>query len=119
MIEAKKITFNGTLKLIVLPERLLQVGDELKLWTVSDGFAGTPVLDLPAGIHFDDSRLATEGVLVVTDIDASISSVFADMDARNVYDLSGRLVGRQATEVSTEGLPRGIYIRAGRKVLVK
>jgi autotransporter-associated beta strand protein len=118
-IEAKNLTFNGTLKLNVLPERLLQVGDELKLWTISGTFTGTPTLDLPAGITFDDSRLATEGVLVVTDIDASISSVFADMDARNVYDLSGRLVGRQATEVSTEGLPRGIYIRAGRKVLVK
>ncbi len=118
-IEAKNLTFNGTLKLNVLPERLLQVGDELKLWTISGTFTGTPTLDLPAGITFDDSRLATEGVLVVTDIAAGITSVLADKDACNVYDLNGRLVRRQATAISTEGLPAGIYIRGGRKVVVK
>ena len=38
-------------------------------------------------------------------------------NGNNVYDLQGRLVRRGTT--SLDGLPRGIYIAGGRKVLKK
>ena len=66
----------------------------------------------------DTSRIS-EGVLVVKDVVTGISGALADSDPLNVYDLQGRLVSRQATATSTEGLPKGIYIRGGRKVIVK
>ena len=101
-----------------MTERELKAGDELKLWTVSGTFSGTPKFDLPAGYVWDTSRI-NEGVLVVKDIDTGISTALADKDACNVYDLRGHLVSRQATATSTEGLASGVYLRGGRKVIVK
>ena len=73
---------------------------------------------MQGGIIWDTTRIS-EGVLVVKDIEMGIAPVMADQDPRNVYDLTGRLVRRQATATSTEQLPAGIYIRGGRKVVVK
>jgi hypothetical protein len=43
----------------------------------------------------------------------------ADRDPQNVYDLRGRLVRRLATADDLQALPAGVYIRAGRKVVIK
>ncbi len=48
-----------------------------------------------------------------------VSAVKADADACNVYDLQGRLVSRQSSATSTEGLRPGLYVRGGKKVVVK
>lgn len=117
-LQAKTLTMNGTVKVSIVAERELKAGDELKLWTVSGTFSGTPKFDLPAGYVWDTSRI-NEGVLVVKDIDTGISTALADKDACNVYDLRGHLVSRQATATSTEGLASGVYLRGGRKVIVK
>ena len=117
-LEAKNLTMNGTVKVTFTASRELKAGDELKLWTLSGTFSGTPKFDLPEGYYWDTSRIS-EGVLVVKGVDTGIKATFADADPRNVYDLSGRLVRRMPTATSTEGLSSGIYLRGGKKVIVK
>jgi len=112
------LTINGTLRIEVTDNNTLKVGDEIQLWPATIRMAGTPVFDLPKSITWDTSRIS-EGVLVVTGVDTGIKASFADADPKNVYDLSGRLVRRMSTATSTEGLSSGIYIRGGKKVVVK
>jgi len=116
MLDTKNLTLNGTVMLTL--NRELKAGDELTLWTVSGTFSGTPQFDLPAGYEWDTSRIS-EGILKVAAVNTGIRAAQGDADPRNVYDLQGRLVRRQATAISTEGLPTGIYLRGGRKVIVK
>jgi autotransporter-associated beta strand protein len=112
------LTINGTIRIEVSESNNLQVGDEIRLWPATTQLAGNPQFDMQGGIIWDTTRIS-EGVLVVKDIEMGIAPVMADQDPRNVYDLTGRLVRRQATATSTEQLPAGIYIRGGRKVVVK
>ena len=113
-----KLTVNGTIRVIAADGSTLQVGDEVRLWPATVTLAGTPQFDMQGGVIWDTSRIS-EGVLVVKDIDTGINPAMADADPRNVYDLQGRLVRRQPTASSTDGLPAGIYIRGGRKVIVR
>ena len=114
-----KLTINGTIRVEVDDDtHSLKPGDEIQLWSSTTELAGTPTFDLPADITWDTSRIS-EGVLVVTDVNTSVLSALNDTDAKNVYDLRGRLVRRQMTATSTEGLPAGIYIRGGRKIIVR
>ena len=117
-VKAKNMIVNGTVKVTLVADRTFNVGDELKLWTLSGTFDGTPKFDLPAGYTWDTSRIS-EGILVVTGIDTAVSGPMADTDPCNVYDLRGRLVSRQTTATSTDGLPAGVYIRGGKKVVIK
>ena len=116
-ITAANLTFNGTVKVTLVANRNLKVGDELKLWTVSGTFSGTPTFDLPAGYQWDTSRIS-EGVISVMDI-LGVKAVLADTDPMNVYDLSGRLVRRLSSASELKKLPAGIYIRGGKKYVVK
>ena len=114
-----KLTINGTIRVEVDDDtHSLKPGDEIQLWSSTTELAGAPKFDLPANITWDTSRIS-EGVLVVTDVNTSVLSALNDTDAKNVYDLRGRLVRRQMTATSTEGLPAGIYIRGGRKIIVR
>ena len=117
-LTTKNLTMNGTVKVTFTADRQLAIGDELKLWTVSGTFGGTPKFDLPTGYVWDTSRIS-EGVIVVADINAGIKALIADTDPRNVYDLRGRLVRQLSTEADIDFLPAGIYIRGGKKVVVK
>ena len=117
-INAVNMTFNGTLKLKFTADRELKVGDELKLWTLTGTFSGTPQFDLPDNYTWDTSRIS-EGVLVVTGVNSGIVAPFADPDPCNVYSLNGVLVSRQQSGTATVGLPAGIYIRGGKKIIVK
>ena len=122
-LTAKNITFNGTIKLTLTAERELKAGDELKLWTISDTFSGTPTFDLPAGYTWDTSRIS-EGIIVVTGT-TDISATLMNSEQRienSVYDLQGRQVvnGKSVNGKSVNGkLQRGIYIRGGKKFVVK
>ena len=118
-LDTKNLTFNGTLRIVIVNDALLAAGRELKLWTVSGKFEGTPKLELSDRYTWDTSRLATEGVLVVAGQTTGIVAARVDADACNVYDLQGRLVSRQPDATSTEGLRPGLYIRGGKKVVVK
>ena len=112
------LTVNGTIVIQVADNHTLKVGDEIRLWPETVTLAGEPLFDMQGGISWDTSRLS-EGILVVKEIATGLNPALADTDPQNVYDLQGRLVRRQATAASTEGLPSGIYLRAGRKVVVK
>ena len=112
------LTINGTICVQAIEGHTLKVGDEIRLWSETTKLSGTPTFDMQGGVTWDTSRIS-EGVLVVKDVVTGISGALADSDPLNVYDLQGRLVSRQATATSTEGLPKGIYIRGGRKVIVK
>ena len=112
------LTVNGTICIVAVDENTLQVGDEIRLWSEGTKLAGTPKFDMQGGVTWDTSRIS-EGVLVVAGIDTGVNPVLADTDPCNVYDLKGRLVRRLPSATSTEGLPAGVYIRGGRKVIVK
>ena len=113
-----RLTVNGTIAIEPIEGHALQVGDEIRLWPETVTLDGTPQYDMLGGITWDTSRIS-QGILVVQGIDTGISPALADTDPCNVYDLQGRLVRRQTTPTSTEGLPAGIYLRSGRKVVVR
>ena len=123
-LDAANLTMNGTVTAEFGTSYTPKAGDTFTLWTVSGTFSGTPVIDLPQlpeGLYWDTRELAAKsGVLKITD-DATvgISTLAADSDPCNVYDLSGRLVSRQSSSTATDGLPAGIYVRGGKKVVVK
>ena len=118
-ISAASLTFNGVVKVTLVADRELKAGDELKLWTVSGTFSGTPTFDLPAGYIWDTSRI-NEGVIVVTGATGISQIENGKLTMENsVYDLNGRLVRRMSTASDIKGLPAGIYIRGGKKVVVK
>jgi hypothetical protein len=48
-----------------------------------------------------------------------IKGPFADANPNNIYDLSGRLVRRLSSASELKKLPAGIYIRGGKKFVVK
>ena len=69
------------------------------------------------GIDWDTSRIS-EGLLFVKSIDLGISDARRSaIDPKAVYDLRGRCV--RTADQSLEGLPSGIYVRGGKKIVVK
>ena len=115
-LTATNLTFNGTVKLTFTANRELKEGDELKLWTVSGTFSGTPKYELPEAYTWDTSRIS-EGILVVTGVSTGIKSQTSNLKSQtsDIYDLRGRQIRHQ----DLENLPAGIYIRGGKKVIVK
>jgi len=92
------------------------VGDEVRLWPATTKLSGTPQVDNYGGIVWDTSRLS-EGVLVVKGIDTGImaNSQQPTADNQKVYDLSGR-----QTTVDNGRKPKaGIYVRGGKKVVIR
>ena len=123
-LDTKNLTLNGTIKVELLSGYTPKSGDTFTLWTVSGTLSGTPTYDLPElseGLYWDTTDLMqATGILKITDqIPAGISVPMADRNGRHVYDLKGRLVSRQASSTSVDGLAPGIYIRGGKKVIVR
>ena len=110
-LTTKNLTINGTIKVTFTADRELNVGDELKLWTVSGTFSGTPKFELPAAYTWDTSRIS-EGIISVTAISTGIRPSLVDADSRNIYDLRGRKFNGQQPK-------SGIYIRDGKKVIMR
>ena len=70
--------------------------------------------------YYWDTTFFTSGYLFIRYTPATgIRGTFAEADPKNVYDLKGRLVRRMSTASDTEGLPAGIYVRGGRKFVIK
>ena len=110
------LTMNGTLRVTLVNNHKLQAGDSIRVWNCAT-LSGTPTLDLPDGIEWDTSRLS-EGLLFVKSVSDGIQQLrISQQQPADIFDLSGRLVRKHAT--STEGLPAGIYIIRGRKVVVR
>ena len=114
------LTINGTICIEPTEAHTLQVGDEIRLWPATTKLAGEPKFDMQGGITWDTSRIS-EGVIFVTAINTGINPQISNLNSQssNLYDLRGRLVRRQTTATSTEGLPAGIYIRGGKKIVVR
>ena len=110
------LAFNGTLRLTVADNHNLKAGDSIRVWSAAS-VSGTPVLDLPEGIVWDTSRLS-EGLIFVVSVSDGIAAItVSERQPANIYDISGKLVRKNAT--STEGLRSGIYIIRGRKIVIR
>lgn len=121
--QGRFVTMNGTVKIEFTSNYTPQIGDEFTLWSVSTSFSGTPKVDLPAlpdGMTWDVSDLAkAKGVIRIIAGESGINAAYADANPCNVYSLNGVLMSRQPDATSTAGLPAGIYIRGGKKIIVK
>lgn len=108
--------FNGELNIELGEGFVPQIGDEFVMWTAGS-FSGTPsaihLPALPSGLYWDTSDLLTKsGTLRVIDEATAIQSVtFGGKNDGKVYDLNGN---RMQTP-----LKKGIYIKNGRKVVIK
>ena len=100
------ITLKGTLK----------AGDRIVLWKVGSLQANNAVVnlpELPEGLYWDTSELLTNsGTLKVTDTPTGIRDIHIDGSGDDkIYTLGG---------VPMNGpLKKGIYIKNGKKVVVK
>ena len=124
-LQARFLTFNGTVKVTLTDNYAPKVGDELTLWTASSSFTGTPAFDLPElpdGLYWDTAAVAQKtGVLRITDVAPDdIATLAIDpsvvVDAQ-VYTLGGTALGAVRTErrsiaaaVRQLGLKPGLYI---------
>ena len=115
--DIRNLTMNGTLRVTLADNYQLNVGDQIRVWEATT-FMGTPVLDLPAGIEWDTTRIS-EGILTVVATETEgIADVSVSHDhPADIYDVSGRMVRQHAT--STKGLSSGVYVIRGKKVVVK
>lgn len=108
--------FNGELNIELGEGFVPQIGDEFVMWTAGS-FSGTPsaihLPALPSGLYWDTSDLLTKsGTLRVIDEATAIQSVtFGGKNDGKIYDLNGNRVQTP--------LKKGIYIKNGRKVVIK
>ena len=110
------LTMNGTIQIVPTNGHRLAIGDSIRIFK-ADEFIGMPTFDMQGGVEWDTSRIS-EGLLFVKAIDLSVSDVRRSaIDPKAVYDLRGRKV--RAADQSLEDLPSGIYIRGGKKIVVK
>ena len=111
------LTINGTISIYVPETHILKVGDEVVLWSATS-FSGTPKLAnlvIDDKLQWDTSRLS-EGVLVVAEIDPAtgIQNINAQSSKYAIFTLDGRYAG-----TDEQSLSKGIYIRNGKKIIVK
>ena len=106
---------NGTIRVLLSRTNTLAVGDSIRIWKATT-LKGTPKVSMEEGITWDTSRLS-EGLLIVSGISSGINELHSTMNPNDIYDLRGRLIRKDAT--STDGLPSGIYVRGGKKIVVK
>ncbi len=122
---------NGDTILVVVPAtRKLKEGDEIIVYNVSGTHSGTFIVkvdDGGAGYEFDSSTLLTDGKLRVTAIiDGIRPTPGPSLWEGSWYDLSGRrqMVKAPYNPPMGDGmvngkLPRGVYIRNGKKIINK
>ena len=112
---SKKLIVDGTIRVSVASNYTLQVGDSIRIFTAAS-FSGTPKFEFEGDVEWDTSRIS-EGLLFVKGVNTAIDAVITETTPKNIYDIRGRLVRRNATTV--ECLPAGVYVCEGRKFVVK
>lgn len=93
--------------------------DSFMVFSFPKATVGEVKFELPAlpDHYYWDTTNFKSGYLYIRYTSATgIVSPFADADRKNVYDLKGRLVNSQP---ANGRLPKGVYIRGGRKVVVR
>jgi len=113
-VELTKGSFNG--QFVIGRKITLEPGEKSALnvtgWeVVADG---TSTNYQGAKLELDMPQCKTLAIKALYDA-TGISVIPAANNAQNVYDLNGRMV--RSGSISLEGLPRGIYIVGGRKVV--
>ena len=108
--------FNGVLNIELGEGFVPQIGDEFVMWTAGS-FSGKPTAvnlpKLPEGLYWDTSDLLTKsGTLRVIDEATAIHSInLGGKNGGKIYNLNG-------SQVLTPS-KKGIYIKNGRKVVIK
>lgn len=120
--QVARLTMNATIRIHLDADCSLQVGDSIVLWQAGS-VSGTPeleftsaVIDAEKGLYWDTKDLAN-GILRVSD-DATLGISRMGMTAADelapVFTLDGRYAGN-----NVKALQRGVYIRKGKKIVVK
>ena len=112
---SKKLIIDGTIRISLAANNTLQVGDSVRVFTAAS-FSGNPKFEFEGNVEWDTSRIS-EGLLFVKAVNTAIDTVITEATPRNIYDMNGRLVRRNAT--NTEELPAGVYVCEGRKFVVR
>ena len=103
------VTFTGTTQ--------LKAGETVQLWKANSFQTTSNVVvtlpELPEGLYWDTSKLLTkEGRLTVTDVPTDINGIKMDTNQDDtIYNLHGVKV--------SEPLKKGIYIKNGKKIVIK
>ena len=111
-----KLELNGEINIGMGTEYEPKAGDEFIMWKCGS-LSGTPTAinlpTLPAGLYWDTSDLMkTTGILRVTDVSTGIKGVSANStEGGKYYTIDGRGVENP--------VKKGIYIRNGKKVIIK
>ncbi len=111
------LTMNGTISVNVPETHSLKEGDEVVLWNAATT-SGTPKLAnavIDEDLMWDTSRLS-EGILIVTKVDPAtgIQGINATTVKQAIFTIDGRYAG-----TDEQSLSKGIYIRNGRKIVIK
>ncbi|MGM9708013.1 MAG: autotransporter-associated beta strand repeat-containing protein, partial [Prevotella sp.] len=114
------LTMNGTISVILADGYEPKDGDTITLWEATT-VEGTPQFDLPElalGLKWDTSAVMN-GVLKIYSDPTAIGVISGDNAGQinDIYNLKGQLVRKNATSV--DGLPRGVYLQNGKKIVVK
>lgn len=111
---------NDTIKIQPLDGRTFEVGDKLTIFPGTKPASGWIIVSTD-GSEWDDSMLATDGTLTCTAATNGISTITtSDTDIVDVTTIDGRIVRQNITRGNaTDGLPSGIYIIGGKKIVVK
>lgn len=113
------LTMNGTVEVNVTSSFSAAVGDSVILWK-AEKTLGTPklasaIINKEQGLYWDDTDLA-KGILRVTDVaPVGIANVYSNDENAPIYTISGRRVYTTDPKL----LQPGIYIRNGRKFIVR
>ena len=113
----KTMTMNGTVSVFVPTTHALKLGDEIVLWeaTTTEGTPKLANVVIDEQFQWNTSRL-NEGILIVEALDPAtgIEGINAETSKFAIFTLDGRYAG---TDEQT--LSKGIYIRNGKKIIVK
>ena len=114
------LTMNGTISVNLADGYEPKDGDTITLWEATT-VKGTPQFDLPElalGLKWDTSGVMN-GVLKIYSDPTAIGVISGDNAGQlnDIYNLKGQLVRKNATSV--DGLPRGVYLQNGKKIVVK
>ncbi len=109
------LLMNGKVKVVLVNGYVPAAGTEFILWNTTS-YSGTPEYDLPTlpeGLYWDTTDMsAKKGVLRVTNEKTGVTNVLTENRSKFVYDLQGRQMKGQV-------LNSGIYMRGGKKYVVK
>ncbi|MBO4315854.1 MAG: hypothetical protein J5867_07840, partial [Prevotella sp.] len=128
--QINRLAMNGTIVVSLYKNYKPEVGDSIVLWEATT-FVGSPKFELPESYEVTDSETGmtttyalewdtsdiSKGILRVAGVTNAIGKLEMDASSDDVYNLQGQLVRKAATTL--KGLPQGVYLWHGRKIIMK